>query len=903
MGFKSTFKEHSMKHVFSLISLLLCLVVSNAFADPGDVAMPDAALEAVVEAIIGDDGVSGAVDGNWLVGDSGSSAGAGLNDPDGLVELGSINNFPNEAILGVNVLTGLEAALNLELVLLGAGTLSSLEPVANLPSLMALGLVDMGADDADMAVLAAGSVSPAILALFNGFLSGPPNDITTTGLNAISQIGSVVDLSLAAIGNELDISSLAGLSLDNLSLDGNLIVDGFEVIGTFTGLTALSLGGTGITSDDLDLVDWSLMTSLEELLLPYNRIKDISMLLDLGAPAGAVIDLAMNPLDNTSICTYVPALRDAGYTVWDDDILPCGSPVLTLTVSGVGEINPAPGEYRYEPGTEVFLSATPRISGGGIFSHWTGNVADPDSTFTSIVMNGDESVEAVFVSGDYTLTIAHSGGGSGTTAPPPGVWAYRTNEWANLNYVVDPGSFWGGWQGDFSGIFPGSILMNGDKTVTAVFGDTGYDLTIAVDDELVGFTNPATGIYSLADGTEVDIMALVSDSTYLFDQWTGDIGDADPDNPSLQVVVDQPRTVTATYVQPVLTIAVLGQGQTNPAAGSHTYPAYTFAEVTATPEAGWRFAGWQGDAEGTGVLDLYMDGVKNITAVFEEIPVYTLTMSVEGGGTTEPTAGVHTYLAGASVPVTATPVSGWRFSHWTGDAAGTEPGSSVYMDGNKSVTAVFVRSEFTLTILIEGSGMTSPAAGTYTYAENTIVPITAEPAEQWKFARWLGDAGGETPSTSVTMDGDKTVKAVFEERTYLLTITVLGEGSTTPAMGEHFYPFGTSVMVMATAEEGWQFVRWEGDASGTAPFTTVVMNADKSITAVFEAEPEDVPHPADKNEDFRIGLSEAIAYLTGWQQGANPIGYAIRAAYLWQNGEVYAYDETKDPPLCWVLAK
>jgi len=184
-----------------------------------------------------------------------------------------------------------------------------------------------------------------------------------------------------------------------------------------------------------------------------------------------------------------------------------------------------------------------------------------------------------------------------------------------------------------------------------------------------------------------------------------------------------------------------------------------------------------------------------------------------------------------------------------------------------------------------------------------VVPITAEPAEQWKFARWLGDAAGETPSTSVIMDGDKIVTAVFEEKTYLLTITVLGEGSTTPAMGEHFYPFGTSVMVMATAEEGWQFVRWEGDASGTVAFTSVIMDADKSIVAVFEAEPADVPHPADLNEDFRIGLSEAIAYLAGWQQGANPIGYAIRAAYLWQNGEVYAYDETKAPPLCWVLAK
>ncbi|HOH31930.1 MAG TPA: hypothetical protein PLC40_19790, partial [Candidatus Hydrogenedentes bacterium] len=58
-------------------------------------------------------------------------------------------------------------------------------------------------------------------------------------------------------------------------------------------------------------------------------------------------------------------------------------------------------------------------------------------------------------------------------------------------------------------------------------------------------------------------------------------------------------------------------------------------------------------------------------------------------------------------------------------------------------------------------------------------------------------------------------------------------------------------------------------------------------------------HPADPNGDFRIVMSEAIAYLAGWQQGSNPMAYAIRAAYIWQNGEKYLYDDTLDPPLCW----
>ena len=66
-------------------------------------------------------------------------------------------------------------------------------------------------------------------------------------------------------------------------------------------------------------------------------------------------------------------------------------------------------------------------------------------------------------------------------------------------------------------------------------------------------------------------------------------------------------------------------------------------------------------------------------------------------------------------------------------------------------------------------------------------------------------------------------------------------------------------------------------------------------------ESEDVPHPADLNRDWRLAINEAISYLSGWQGGSNPIAYAIRAAYLWQNGEHYVYDSALSAPLCWTL--
>lgn len=66
----------------------------------------------------------------------------------------------------------------------------------------------------------------------------------------------------------------------------------------------------------------------------------------------------------------------------------------------------------------------------------------------------------------------------------------------------------------------------------------------------------------------------------------------------------------------------------------------------------------------------------------------TITVSPSAGGTTNPSAGTHTYAAG-TVTITATANPGWDFDHWSGAAFGTNPTTTVTMNANKSVTAHF----------------------------------------------------------------------------------------------------------------------------------------------------------------------------------------------------------------------
>jgi hypothetical protein len=82
------------------------------------------------------------------------------------------------------------------------------------------------------------------------------------------------------------------------------------------------------------------------------------------------------------------------------------------------------------------------------------------------------------------------------------------------------------------------------------------------------------------------------------------------------------------------------------------------------------------------------------------------------------------------------------------------------MDGNKALTAVFVRQHTLNTkILPPGAGSVSPAGGLYDVG--TSVPLRANAGTGYHFDHWSGDHTGKTNPSPITMDGDMSVTAVF----------------------------------------------------------------------------------------------------------------------------------------------
>jgi hypothetical protein len=171
------------------------------------------------------------------------------------------------------------------------------------------------------------------------------------------------------------------------------------------------------------------------------------------------------------------------------------------------------------------------------------------------------------------------------------------------------------------------------------------------------------------------------------------------------------------------------------------------------------------------------------------------------------------------------------------------------MNGGYSVTANFMVVHDLSISSTEGGSVTTPGEGVFTYGEASVVGLAAEAEEDYQFVEWTGDVSTVddvyAASTTITMNGDYSITANFGEilsvQYDLTTFSTEGGSVTEPGEGVFNYDEGTVVDLVATPDEGYQFVDWTGDVDTIvdieADATTITMNGDYSITANFVATP------------------------------------------------------------------
>lgn len=295
----------------------------------------------------------------------------------------------------------------------------------------------------------------------------------------------------------------------------------------------------------------------------------------------------------------------------------------------------------------------------------------------------------------------------------------------------------------------------------------------------------------------------------------------------------------------------------------------------------------------------------NIT-VLDPVPTFTLTMSINGQGTTEPAAGPHVYNENTEVTMTATPEQGWAFEKWV--VNGTDNTSNplvITMTEDFAVEAVFVQlPTFELTVSVVGEGTTDPAVGIHTFAQNTDVLLTATPSTGWIFEKWVinGIDVTENPYT-LTITENSSAEAVFvEEGTiYTLTVQMVGQGTVTPEPGEHEYLSGTEVTLTATPATDFEFDKWTiNGVDNTEPEVVITMTEDVLAIANFKpvsiVENQEIswkifPNPVQDKLFVEINITNA----TGSIQIIDNRGQLVRNINIVNNDNVYEIETANLP--------
>ncbi|MEB1808188.1 MAG: InlB B-repeat-containing protein [Bacillaceae bacterium] len=361
--------------------------------------------------------------------------------------------------------------------------------------------------------------------------------------------------------------------------------------------------------------------------------------------------------------------------------------------------------------------------------------------------------------------------------------------------------------------------------------------------------------------------------------------------------VEATVTITVEKREYTLTKVTNGSGTIRSSSNSNAYTDGEIVTLTATPDRGWEFTRWSGDASGTNpTTTVKMDGNKRVEAVFTKIPEYKINTSVQGNGSISRSPSSEGYARGTRVTLAATPFEGWKFERWEGDVNSTNQQVTVTMDANKTVRAVFsrIQQRHRLTTEVNGQGSISRSQNNDAYNEGTEVRLTATPREGWKFDRWSGDATGSQSTITVKMDKAKTVQAIFVEEPktatpaptapvtatpverHTLQTSVEGEGTVQKQPSQESYEHGKTVQITAVPKDGWKFERWTGDVSGTSRTVSVEMNRSKTVKAIFvevqtftlqmETEGNGTVRTAPSQERFESGTMVSITATPeeGW---------------------------------------
>ena len=309
---------------------------------------------------------------------------------------------------------------------------------------------------------------------------------------------------------------------------------------------------------------------------------------------------------------------------------------------------------------------------------------------------------------------------------------------------------------------------------------------------------------------------------------------------------------TVSYTAPVTTYTVSfnANGGTGTMAdvtdvsGEYTLPANGF-----TAPDGKQFKAWSvGGVEKAAGDKITVTANTTVTAVWENIPVVTYTVSFDANGGTGTMTDVTDISGEYTLPANGfTAPAGKQFKAWSVGGVEKAAGDKITVTANTTVTAVWEAIEYNVSVT---DGTASVGAGTpITKATmGTTVTLTANAAPSGKvFDKWEVVSGGITladansATTTFTMPASAvSVKATYKTTpvtTYNLTTQVNG-GHGTISASKTGLTAGSTETITFNPEVGYEIdtVTVNGTATSVSGNTlNVTMNENKTVVVTYKA--------------------------------------------------------------------
>jgi uncharacterized repeat protein (TIGR02543 family) len=539
---------------------------------------------------------------------------------------------------------------------------------------------------------------------------------------------------------------------------------------------------------------------------------------------------------------------------------------LTMNVIGSGSVSKNPDQATYTYGTPVQLTAT--AEPGWTFSGWSGDLTGSTNPDT-ITMDGDKTVTATFTEDQYTLTVNVIGSGSVSKNPDQATYTYGTP--VHLTAVPDLGCAFSGWSGNLTGSTnPNTIIMDGDKTVTATF--TTPDLVLPpVADSKVAAQSPKNNYGS---STSVDVQAYNAGNRqrglFQFDLSGIPVGST----------IESATFAAYYYSSYLASLNPAGRTynlypNTNPwtenAVTWNTRPGYDTSQVASAimPDSfGWvtwdvttMVQGWVDGTPNYGfvMMDSNETGGVNRLGMFhsreyadsgytpwlvidyvapEPGTMHTLTVTVIGNGTVAKDPDLPLYTDGRVVQLTAVPDLGCAFSGWSGNLTGSTNPNTIIMDGDKTVTATFTTPDLVLPPVADSKvAAQSPKNN---YGSSTSVDVQAYNAGNRQRGLFQFDLSGIPVGSTI----ESATFAAYYYSSYLASLNPAGRTynlypNTNPwtenAVTWNTRPgYDTSQVASAIMPDSFGWVTWDvttmvqGWVDGTPNYGFVMMDSNET---------------------------------------------------------------------------